>query len=136
MIRVAVVGMGLMGMLHARILQHIRDVQVVAAVDINPERLSEVERALGIPTFHSLDEVLEAVDAVSVTLPDHLHVDACSRALRAGKHVLVEKPLATTADDAGRILDAQVSPNQLMVGHLLRFDLRLLELKRRIDGGL
>jgi UDP-N-acetylglucosamine 3-dehydrogenase len=135
MIRVAVVGMGLMGMLHARILQHVRGVHVEAAIDIDHERLSEVERTLGIPTFHSLDEVLGVVDAVSVTLPDHLHVDACCRALRAGKHVLVEKPLATTTEDAGRILGAQMSPNQLMVGHLLRFDLRLLELKRRIDGG-
>jgi predicted dehydrogenase len=70
-----------------------------------------------------------------VTLPDEIHVDACVDALSRGKYVLVEKPLATTAADAQKILEAQIAPNRLMVGQLLRFDLRLGELKRRIDAG-
>jgi predicted dehydrogenase len=135
MVRVAVVGMGLMGMLHARIFQHLRDVEVIGAIDIDPDRRAEAERTLRVPAFRSLDEVLDSADAVSVTLPDHLHVKASCLALQQGKHVLVEKPLATTVEDATEILAAQTAPHRLMVGHLLRFDLRLLELKRRIDGG-
>lgn len=135
MIRVAVIGMGLMGMLHARILKTFRDVEVVGAIDISDERLAAARNELGVPTYKSLGEIIDTVDAVSVTLPDELHVDACVSALKAGKAVLVEKPLATTVADARKILDAQTAPNRLMVGQLLRFDLRLGELKRRIDAG-
>ncbi|HTV70871.1 MAG TPA: Gfo/Idh/MocA family oxidoreductase [Rhizobiaceae bacterium] len=135
MIRVAVVGMGLMGMLHARILNNLRDVEVVGAVDISDERLDAVKRELAIPVYKDLAAVMDEVDAVSVTLPDELHVAACTSALQAGKFVLVEKPLATTVADARKILDAQLEPNRLMVGQLLRFDLRLGELKRRMDAG-
>ncbi len=135
MVRVVVVGMGLMGMLHARILQRLRGAEVVGAVDISDATLAQVKSELGIPTYKHLDEIIEQADAVSITLPDELHVDACVSALSKGKYVLVEKPLATNVADARKILDAQIAPNRLMVGQLLRFDLRLSELKRRIDAG-
>ena len=135
MLKFAVVGMGLMGMLHARILNSIRGVQVAYAVDISDARLADASSQLGVATTKSLAHVIDEVDAVSITLPDDLHVEACTLALAQGKYVLVEKPLATSAADAQKILDAQVAPHRLMVAHLLRFDLRLRELKRRIDAG-
>lgn len=135
MVRVVVVGMGLMGMLHARILKNVRGVEVVGAVDISDATLKQVTSDLGIPVYKHLDEVIDKADAVSVTLPDEIHVEACVSALSRDKYVLVEKPLATTVADARKILDAQRSPNRLMVGQLLRFDLRLGELKRRMDAG-
>lgn len=135
MVRVAVVGMGLMGTLHARILNSMRDVEVVGVVDIATDRLDAVRAEMGIAGYKDLSEVIDKVDAVSVTLPDELHVAACTAALAQGKYVLVEKPLATSVADARRILDAQVQPDRLMVGQLLRFDLRLGELKRRIETG-
>lgn len=135
MVRVAVVGMGLMGTLHARILKSMRDVEVVGFVDIATERLKAIEAEMGIKGYGDLNGIIDQVDAVSVTLPDELHVAACTSALAAGKHVLVEKPLATNVADARHILDAQTRPNHLMVGQLLRFDLRLGELKRRMDAG-
>ncbi len=135
MLRIAVLGMGLLGMLHARILQRLRGVLLVAAGDVDATRLDAAAREFGVATARSLAEVIDRVDAVSVTLPDHLHVEACVEALGRGKFVLVEKPLATTADDCARILAARTRPDQLMVAHLLRFDLRIRELKRRIDAG-
>jgi UDP-N-acetylglucosamine 3-dehydrogenase len=135
MTKVVVVGMGLMGMLHARILNMLRDVEVIGAVDIAEPRLVQVRAELGVPVYRRLEDVIDAADAVSVTLPDEIHVGACVAALTRGKYVLVEKPLATTVADARRILDAQIAPHRLMVGQLLRFDLRLAELKRRIDAG-
>lgn len=134
-LRVAVVGMGLMGMLHARIFSRMRDVEVVGVVDIDPARTALATAEFAAPAFRSLAEIIDKVDAVSVTLPDTLHVEACRLALRAGKHVIVEKPLATNVADCEAILAARTRPDQLMVAHLLRFDLRLRELKRRIDAG-
>jgi predicted dehydrogenase len=134
MTEVAVLGLGMMGRLHSRILSSMPDVRVVA-VEIDPAARESAERELGLRTASSLDEVLAAVDAVVVTLPDHLHVEASSVALQAGKPVMVEKPLATSVADGQRILDAQSAPGRLMVAHVLRFDPRLVELKRRIDSG-
>lgn len=134
-LRVAVVGMGLMGMLHARILRNLRGVELAAVVDIAADRRKAAAEEFDVPAHEDLAAVLGEVDAVSVTLPDELHVEACCAALAAGKFVLVEKPLATNEADARTILAAQVAPDRLMVGQLLRFDLRLAELKRRIDAG-
>lgn len=134
-LRVAVVGMGLMGMLHTHILNALRGVDLVGVVEIDEERREAAAGEFGVPGYGSLEEILDGIDAVSITLPDELHVAACSAALQAGRFVLVEKPLATNVEDAKRILDAQIAPDRLMVGQLLRFDLRLAELKRRIDGG-
>ena len=134
-LRVAVVGMGLMGTLHARILKVLRGVDLVGVVEIDSGRREAAADKFDVPGHETLEEIMDRVDALSITLPDELHVEACSAALRAGKFVLVEKPLATNAADAQKILGAQIAPDRLMVGQLLRFDLRLAELKRRIDAG-
>lgn len=135
MVRIAVVGMGLMGMLHARIFKALRGVELVAVVEIDPARRAAAEQEFGVAGAAALDEVIDRVDAVSITLPDELHVAACGLALGKGKYVLVEKPLATTVKDGEAILAAQTAPHRLMVAHLLRFDLRLRELRRRVEQG-
>ncbi len=134
-VRVAVVGMGLMGMLHARILKTFRGVTLAGVVEIDEERRNAASAEFGVPGYERLSDILNEVDAVSITLPDELHVASCVEALRAGRYVLVEKPLATNEADAREILAAQTAPDHLMVGQLLRFDLRLAELKRRMDAG-
>lgn len=134
MTRVAIVGLGAMGTLHARAFAATPGVEVTLAVDIDPARRAAIE-ALGIPVGASLDSVLGEVDAVSVCLPDHLHVETSVKALTAGCHVLVEKPLATNTVDARVILDARSNPGQLLVGHILRFDPRIQALHRRIRNG-
>lgn len=134
-VRIAVIGMGMMGTLHARVFHDMGGVDLAAAIDIDQTRLDAARHDLGVPVATSLAQVIDVVDAVSVTLPDHLHVDACVLALERGKYVLVEKPLAANSAQARTILRARQAPHQLMVGHLLRFDLRLQELKRRIDAG-
>lgn len=135
MTTVAVVGLGLMGDLHVRTLVDMLGKEQVIGVETNSARANEVRQRLGIRVEDSLEAVLEHVDAVSVTLPDHLHVNACVAALRAGRTVLVEKPLAVDTAQCRQILQARVREGQLMVGHVLRFDLRLRELKRRLDSG-
>lgn len=134
--KIAVVGLGMMGRLHCRVLLTEPGVDGVIGVETDPERAAEISAELGIEVRSTLDEVLPDVDAVSITLPDDLHLPSALLALAAGKYVLVEKPLATTAADGEAILAAQPLPGRLMVGHLLRFDERLRELKRRIDSGV
>lgn len=83
--------------------------RLVAAVDPHADRADAVGTLLGVPAFASLAEVLAAgveFDAVDQRLPHHLHVDAALEALAAGRHVLVEKPLATSVADAARMVTA------------------------------
>lgn len=136
--RVAVIGMGLMGSLHARIYRDMQGVDLVATVERDPVRRDAAAREHGLPCHASLTEdLLDRVDAVSVTLPDHLHVDACVAALNSGVDVLVEKPLAATVSMAQDILDAEdkLQAGRVMVGQLLRFDSRLRRMREILTSG-
>jgi len=133
--RVAIVGMGMMGRLHARTMSSRADLELVGVeTDSGAREVAAAE--LGIPVVTTLDEVVNDCDAVVITLPDHLHVADAIQALEAEKYVLVEKPLAGTTQECDRIIAADAGRNRLMVGHLLRFDERLRELRRRIVDGV
>lgn len=133
--RIAVIGMGMMGQLHTRTMSGLPDLELVG-VEVDETTRAAVQDRLGVAVHAALsDDLLASVDAVVVTLPDHLHVDIATRALAAGKYVLVEKPLAATVAECDQILSAELTPGRLMVGHVLRFDERLRELRRRLEAG-
>lgn len=130
-LRIAVVGTGLLGERHARFWGQQDDVDLVGLIDLDILRATSVaERLAGTfgvprpPVFTSLDELLESTgaDAVSVATPDFAHRDPVVRALEAGLHVLVEKPLAMTTDDAKVMTDAaRRAGRSLMVNHSMRW---------------
>lgn len=111
-VRIVLVGCGAIGWEVAnRVYTHPTDgrYRVVAAVDPRAERAGAVGELLGIPAFASLAEVLAAglgFDAVDQRLPHHLHADGAVEALSAHRHVLVEKPLATSAAEVDRMVAA------------------------------
>ena len=98
--------------------------EVVAIASRDGEQARAVADQLGIPSAHASYEALLAdpgVDAVYIPLPNHMHMDWTIAALRAGKHVLCEKPLAMTADDAQRMVDvAHETGLQLMEAFMYR----------------
>jgi predicted dehydrogenase len=109
-LRVALLGCGAIGELVSQEVyaRHAPGCAAVAAIDTRPDRAAAVAARLGAEAFTSLAEARAAVafDAVDIRLPHHLHAPAALEALDAGLHVLVEKPLATTAHDAGAMVDA------------------------------
>lgn len=111
-VRIVLVGCGAIGWeVATRVYAHPTGgrYRLVAAVDPHADRAEAVSALLGIPAFASLAEVVAAgveFDAVDQRLPHHLHVDAAIEALTAGRHVLVEKPLATSIADATRMVAA------------------------------
>ena len=133
-IRAVVVGAGILGRRHARVFNEIDGVRVVGVADHAIERAA----ATGCPAFSSLDEALEQVacDVVSVATPDHLHREPVLTALRAGKHVLVEKPLATsTADARAMIVAAQENERVLQVNYSQRWVPEYAWIKQQIAAG-
>ena len=124
-IRVGFIGTGGIAYEHARALAGVGRLRLTAACDNNPERLRNFLAAFPGPRACADYRDLLAsdqLDAVFILLPHHLHEPAAIDALRAGKHVLLDKPIARTLAEADRILAvAQSSPAVFMVGHNERY---------------
>lgn len=137
---VAVVGLGFMGSHYTRILMQTPTAKLVAVCDLDPGRGQTLATELGVPWCADVEELLgryPEVAAVAVTTPEPSHVAPALAAAAAGKHLLVEKPLATTREDCQRIVAACRSAGVvLMVGHHSHFDPRFGELKRALDEGV
>jgi predicted dehydrogenase len=137
-LRAAVIGLGSMGANHARVLADMPGVQLAGVADPDPACVRRVTAGRTLPGFASGEELLEAVrpDLVSVVVPTGLHEPVALSALRAGAHVLVEKPIAATLDAAHRMAAAADECGRLLsVGHIERFNPAIGELKRRLAEG-
>ncbi|MEM8946308.1 MAG: Gfo/Idh/MocA family oxidoreductase [Planctomycetota bacterium] len=138
MIRVGIVGIGFMGMVHYLTYQKLRGVQVAALCEKNKARLTgdwrdikgnfgptgEIMDLSGVATHTSFDELLadESIDLIDITLPPALHTEAVIKALRAGKHVFCEKPMALDPADCRRMVQAANKTGRLLlIGHVLPF---------------
>jgi UDP-N-acetylglucosamine 3-dehydrogenase len=101
-LRVAVIGCGAIGTRHARALGLSADADLTAVCDTDADRAEAHVRGTSARAYQSVEELLrqEALDAVTVATPDHLHTEPVLAALAAGRHVFCEKPLATTLEDA------------------------------------
>jgi predicted dehydrogenase len=124
-LRCAVIGLGNRGIALASLAQSMAGVEISWCADKSEERLAEAPALFGAHVRLTTDMhaplVDKALDIVFVTVPDYLHRDIAEAAFRAGKHVFLEKPLATTAADATAILAAwQQSGRVLQLGYVLR----------------
>ena len=108
-VKMAIVGAGIWGENHARIYNAHPFAEVVALCDMNLEKAKEVAHRVNIPQVYSdYNEMFEksGCDAVAVVTPDFLHADVAVAAAEHKKHILIEKPLATTAEDVHRMVKA------------------------------
>jgi predicted dehydrogenase len=120
---VGVVGVGSLGFHHARLLSRIGTAELVGIHDVDTARGEWVASELGLRFFASLDELLGRVEAAVVAVPTIDHMEVAIRAIDQGVHVLIEKPLAPTLEEADRILDRARSRNVLVgTGHVERFN--------------
>jgi UDP-N-acetylglucosamine 3-dehydrogenase len=135
----AVVGAGNMGRHHARNYYELPSAKLQAIVDADAERGSRLADLYHARAYLTVDELLEHepdVEAVSVATPTSNHLETASALLEAGKHVLVEKPIAPTLEQADQLIAlAEKRSLVLAVGHVERFNPAVRELKRRIVDG-
>jgi predicted dehydrogenase len=127
--RLAVIGAGIMGANHVRLATGLRDAELGFVVDPDPARADALAATFGVKAAATLDDVLDDIDAAIVAAPSELHCELGLQLIAAGKHVMIEKPLATSVDDAQRLVDAAaVAGVTLMAGHVERFNPAVLEL--------
>jgi predicted dehydrogenase len=135
-IRAGVVGVGLMGRLYGRLLKELPQAELTAVYDVDAERAAEVGAELGTKAFASVEALLSQVDAVFICSPDRAHLEPVLAAAAAGKHVFVEKPLATSSEEGLQMVEAAEEAGIVfMVGHVLRFDPRYIHARNAVAAG-
>lgn len=135
--RVGVVGCGYWGSKHVRVLSTNPAVEQVVVIDPRHERRQDLLRAFpGAASAASLTEALPMVDALVIATPPASHADLGLRAIAAGKHVLVEKPMATSVADARRLIEAaQAAGVVLMAGHTFEYNAAVWALRDAVRSG-
>ena len=121
--RIGVIGVGSLGYHHARILREVKTAACMGFFEANADRAGTVSRELGIRAYPSIAELLADVDAISVVVPTKAHFDVAKAALVAGKHVLIEKPMTATLEEADELLSlAKDNGVIVQIGHIERFN--------------
>ena len=116
-LQVGVIGSGFAGSSHMEGYNNVEDADLIAICDVSEERAREAAEKYGIPNvFTDYEEMLklDKLDAVSVCLPNFMHMPASVAALEAGKHVLCEKPLAANAEQAAKMVAASEKSDKIL----------------------
>src|SRR6201990_1916344 len=135
-LRVGVIGAGVMGTNHARVLAGLPNTTLIGIVAPLGAHRSRATELPGCRTFETLDELVAAgVDAVTIAAPTHLHHEIAVAAIAHKIHVLVEKPIASSVEEGKEIVDAARRAGvTLMVGHVERFNPAVAAIKQAISG--
>jgi len=137
-VKVAVVGCGFFGELHAEVFSDLTNVQLVGICDASEDVSSKMGQKFGCESFTNLERMLDATkpDILDICVPDCYHLDAVVAAIDRNINFFVEKPLADTLEDCHTILTkAKGFKKKAMVGFISRFDSRFLTVKQEIDKG-
>lgn len=135
MLKFAIVGAGVMGTNHARVVRSLPGVEVAYVVDPDLIRAERTAATCGAKATADLGDVLGKVDCAIVASPSSFHEEHGLKLLDHGTHLLVEKPIATTREEALRLVDAAAAKGLvLQVGHVERFNPAVLELDRLASG--
>jgi predicted dehydrogenase len=137
MTRIAVIGAGIMGSNHVRVLRTVHDCKVVAVADPDEERGHTLAAASNTTYLKDPVEAAALADAAVLAVPSELHAAVGVPLLEAGLDLLVEKPIATRLEDAHALAEAARRTGRLlMVGHVERFNPATLELAKLVDQPL
>jgi hypothetical protein len=129
MIKIAVFGTGHLGKFHLNNWKEIDGVEICGFFDPNDDNAATIENQYQIKRFTSAEELMDLSDAVDIVAPTLHHFELCEMAIRKGKHVFVEKPLANTMDEARELVKlAKESNLKFQVGHVERFNPAFLAL--------
>ena len=123
LLRVGVVGVGYVGTRHAEKYSASGKAHLMGVVDIVPERSNQVGKELDVPSLTDYRDLFGLVSCVSIAVPTNLHFSVANAFLSAGIDVLVEKPMAATLEEGGKLVElAKEKKRILQIGHLERFN--------------
>ncbi|MES1224411.1 MAG: Gfo/Idh/MocA family oxidoreductase [Bacteroidota bacterium] len=130
MLKVGVFGTGHLGKFHLNNWKEIAGIELVGFYDPDDTTAKEVSEKYQLPRFLDVDTLLAAIDIADIVAPTNYHFDLCEKAIKKGKHVFVEKPLANTMEEAHDLVKlVKESDVKLQVGHVERFNPAFLAVK-------
>lgn len=128
-LRAAVIGVGYLGRFHAQKYAALEGVELVGVVDASADRAAEVAEEVGTRAFTEYDRLLSEVDLVSIVVPTQHHYQVAKAALEAGCHILLEKPVTRTVEEAEELIELASRKNLVFqAGHLERFNPAIMAL--------
>ena len=130
----AVIGVGYIGKFHADKYAAHEDCDLIAVVDANADTARQIADKHGVQALTDYKQLLGKVDAVSITAPTSLHHEIARDFLENGSHVLIEKPITVTVDEADDLIElALVNDRLIQVGHLERFNAALIDIGETLE---
>ncbi|MEJ5165956.1 MAG: Gfo/Idh/MocA family oxidoreductase [Thermoanaerobaculia bacterium] len=121
MIRIGLIGAGVFGFHHARVLSSIKEVQFEGIYDLNLKRAEEVSRQFGVPFFEKIEDLIKKINAVIIAVPTIYHKEVALKCALEGINALVEKPLSDNIKDGEEIVNSFREKNLILaVGHIER----------------
>jgi predicted dehydrogenase len=133
--KVGIIGVGHMGQYHVNVAVSIPQIEVSGIFDTDSQRLKEISNKFLTKPYTNLDELIHDSDALIIAVPTKFHFEVAKKCLEAGKHILVEKPMTQTVEQAKELVDlAEKQGLILQVGHVERFNGAILEIKKIIDN--
>lgn len=122
-VKVGVFGVGSLGQHHARIYANTPGCQFIGVYDANEKQAAKIAKEHGTRAFASMDELAAQIEAASIVVPTDMHFEIAMPLIERGLHLLVEKPIAATTDEAEKMVAlAQKKKTILQVGHIERFN--------------
>lgn len=136
-VKIGVIGTGHMGQYHVNVAKTLSDAELIGIYDSDSERASQMAEKHKTSAFSTVDDLIKHTDSVIISVPTFLHHEIGKKALLAGKHVLVEKPIAETLEQAKELVELASKNNLvLQVGHVERFNGAVLELGKIVTEPL
>ncbi|MEC4113957.1 Gfo/Idh/MocA family protein [Myroides pelagicus] len=135
MLKVGVLGAGHLGKIHLRLLNQSEKYNLVGFYDPFKENADKVAAEFGYQPFDTIEDLINAVDVVDIVTPTLSHFDCAKKAIEAGKHVFLEKPITTTVEEAEELIALTKKYNVYgQVGHVERFNPAFLAIQSKIEN--
>jgi len=135
MLKVGVLGAGHLGKIHLRLLNQSEKYDLVGFFDPNSDNADKVAAEFGYRKFNTISELIAAVDVVDIVTPTLSHFDCAKKAIEAGRHIFIEKPIANTVEEADELINLATKHNvKGQVGHVERFNPAFISTKDKIEN--
>lgn len=134
-VKIGVIGVGHMGENHCRKIAQLKNVEFIGIYDSDPLKCKKIANEFKIIPFSSYEELLQCIDAIIISTPTRTHFQYMALAIRANKHIFVEKPYVSSLNEAEQLKKLVIAnPSSIIqVGHIERFNPAIIELNKLVE---